>query len=395
MKQYVAPMQNESGVALITGLVVLVLLTALGTYAINVTQIEHSLSANLKTAKQAFYVADAGLAWGTQHVRASPVVPLVLANSTQALEPGNFTVTFQITPPLPAFSYTVALQSVGTVGPASKTLQAVVTKTYDLADAAITIRGNEADSSFTGNSFAIDGRDYDHLTGALTGGAMQYGITVPTAARQTDVNNALAANQKDNVIGTPVPGLTASIGVSPSLPSTTVSTLGDALCNTAPLANRKTTTLNGSYSPPANATWGTRASPQIYCVTGVGTPGNMSMDVTGSFSGVGVLVVQNADLVFTGNLHFEGLIIVTGAKVGFGFLGGGNKELYGAVIVNETDQDGPSYREDVIQGTSSLRYSRSALDLARQLMPAATVSSIITTLPATVQRVSWSEVNPN
>jgi hypothetical protein len=61
--------------------------------------------------------------------------------------------------------------------------------------------------------------------------------------------------------------------------------------------------------------------------------------------------------------------------------------------VNETNHDGPSYREDVIQGTSSLRYSRSALDLARQLVPAATVSSIITTLPATVHRVSWSEEN--
>jgi hypothetical protein len=48
-------------------------------------------------------------------------------------------------PAIPAFSYTVALRSVDTVGTASKVLQALVTKTYDLTDAAITIRGNEAD----------------------------------------------------------------------------------------------------------------------------------------------------------------------------------------------------------------------------------------------------------
>jgi len=119
----------------------------------------------------------------------------------------------------------------------------------------------------------------------------------------------------------------------------------------------------------------------------------MSMDVNGNFSGVGVLVVRTADLVINGAFHFEGLIIVTGAKVGFGLLGGGNKDVYGSVIINETDHDGASYREDVLQGAANIRYSRSALNVARQLMPAATLSSIIATLSSTVQQLSWHEVN--
>jgi hypothetical protein len=213
-------------------------------------------------------------------------------------------------PAIAAFEYTVTVRSVGSLGTASKTLQALVTKTFDLTDAAITMRGNEADSSFTGNAFSVDGRDYDHVTQALTGGTTHYGLTVPTAALQTTVNSALSAQQQDNIVGTAVPGLTASIGIGTSLPSTSVTSLANALCAAAPLANQFTTALNGSYSPPAHATWGTRASPQVHCVTGVGTPGNMSVDINGNFSGVGVLVVKDSDLVINGAFHLDSTLAI-------------------------------------------------------------------------------------
>jgi Tfp pilus assembly protein PilX len=392
MKYHLRHLENESGVALITGLVIMVLLTAMGTYAIHITEIEETLAGNLKASKQAFYLADAGLEWGRQQVRANAAMP---ANSTQTLGAGSYAVTFGLVSADFPFSSTVAIQSVGTVGNASKTLQAVVTKAVDLTDAAISIRGNEADSTFTGNAFSIDGRDYNHESQALSGGTTQYGISVPTEARQTDVNNALSAQQQDNIVGTAVPGLTASIGVSSGLPSNSVDLLGDDLCNAAPLDNRYATPENGSYPVSGNTTWGTRATPKVYCVTGVGTPGNMTVDISGNFSGVGVLVVRDADLVIHGAFHFEGLIIVTGAKVGFGLMGGGNKDIYGSVIINEMDRDGPSYREDVIQGSSSIRYSRSALNVAGQLIPAATLLNMIQSqaLSTTVQQISWSEVN--
>jgi hypothetical protein len=390
MQYYLRYLENESGVALITGLVIMVLLTAMGTYAIHMTEIEETLAGNLRASKQSFYLADAGLEWGRQQVRANPAIPV---NSTQTLGVGSYTVTFGLVSADLPFSSTVAIQSVGTVGNASKTLQALVTKIVDLTDGAITIRGLEADSTFTGNAFSIDGQDYNHVTGALSGGTIQYGISVPTAARQADVNNALNQANEDNIIGTPVPGLTASIGVSSGLPSSSVDLLGDALCNAAPQANRFYTPIDDSFSISGNTTWGTRANPQVYCVTGVGTPGNMSVDISGNFSGVGVLVVKDADLVANGAFHFEGLIIVTGKKVGFGMLGGGNKDVYGSIIINDTMGDGPSYREDVIQGASNVRYSRSALNVARQLIPAATLTSILSTLSTTVQQLSWSEVS--
>ena len=84
-------LKNESGVALITGLVIMVLLTAIGTYAINMTEIDQTLSRNLKASKQAFYLADAGLERGRQQVLTSTTIPPSPASSTQNLNPGSYT----------------------------------------------------------------------------------------------------------------------------------------------------------------------------------------------------------------------------------------------------------------------------------------------------------------
>jgi Tfp pilus assembly protein PilX len=68
MSYYLCNIKNESGVALIIGLVVMVLLTAIGTYAINMTDIDQTLSGSLRASKQVFYLAEAGLEWGRQRI---------------------------------------------------------------------------------------------------------------------------------------------------------------------------------------------------------------------------------------------------------------------------------------------------------------------------------------
>jgi PilX N-terminal len=103
MKYYLNHLQNESGVALVTGLVVMVLLTAIGTYAIHITEIDETIAGNLKTSKQAFYVAEAGLqhtktflnqnkgSWSTYaYVTPQPLIPV-----TQLSTMGTYTVTIQ------------------------------------------------------------------------------------------------------------------------------------------------------------------------------------------------------------------------------------------------------------------------------------------------------------
>jgi Tfp pilus assembly protein PilX len=396
MRQYISYVKDDSGVVLITGLVILVLLTAIGTYAINMTEIEEMLSGNLKASKQALYLADAGIEWGRQQIAASALLPPVNANTTatQTLGSGSYTVRFtRVFPAAPALEYSVGVEVDGNLGTASKTLQAVVTKIFDLSDGAIAIRGNEADSSFTGNAFLVDGQDYNCSDGALTSLAPQLGISVPSTSRESDVEGALTSSQRDRVMGLGGTSTEPSVGVSSSHPTGYITTLADAFCSAAPFANRRSTPNNANLVLDGTSTWGTSTSPQIYCVDGVGTPGNMSVDIYGNFSGAGVLVVRNSDLVARGNFKFEGLIIVTGNKVGFGMIGGGQQDVYGSIMINETDYDPGSWKDLVLKGNASVKRSQSCLAMARRLIPADALASIMPGLPSSTQRVSWVEVD--
>ena len=119
MRLNLSYLKNESGVALITGLVIMVLLTAIGTYAINMTEIDQTLSTNLKASKQAFYLADAGIERGRQQVLTSTAIPPAPAGSTRKPTsiPGSYTVTFpSIMPQGPAWEYRITVEATGGVG---------------------------------------------------------------------------------------------------------------------------------------------------------------------------------------------------------------------------------------------------------------------------------------
>jgi hypothetical protein len=116
----------------------------------------------------------------------------------------------------------------------------------------------------------------------------------------------------------------------------------------------------------------------------------MGVEFTGNISGAGILIVKHADLLTKGNFNFEGLVIVTGNKVGFGMWGGGG--VYGSVIINETSTDGSSYRELWLKGNAEIKRSLSALSMAKGLISLSTMSGVIASLPTSVQQVSWTEV---
>jgi hypothetical protein len=354
MRYYRAYIKNESGVALITGLIILVLLTAIGTYAINMTQIDQTLSANLKASKQAFYLAEGGIEWGKQRIRTNTAIPPSPAGSTQSLNSGSYTVTFKdILPQAPAWQYRMTVEATGNIGTASKTLQAFVTKVYDVSDGAITMRGNEAHSEFEGNSFLIDGRDYDHLTGDPTSVSPQLGISVPKNSNLDDViKNALSSQQKDNVQGLGATSSVPSIGESETLSSTTITAVANALCLLA-VSSLSYTPISEETPISGNKIYGTPASPQITCFDGLGKPGEMGVELKGNVKGAGILIVKHVDLLTKGNFDFKGLVIVTGNKVGFGMWGGG--EVYGSVIINETSTDGSSYRELWLKGNAEIK----------------------------------------
>ena len=61
MRHWPRPIKDESGIALVTGLLILMSLTAIGVFATNVTIVHQDISANLKASKQEFYLAEAGI----------------------------------------------------------------------------------------------------------------------------------------------------------------------------------------------------------------------------------------------------------------------------------------------------------------------------------------------
>jgi len=391
---------------LVISLLILALLIGAGVGAILSTQTDLKTSGNLKTAAQAFYLAEAGIERGKKTVKDSTSSPPVTAGSCAAAETlgdGSFTVCYPSVSTSgsgAATVTTVTISSTGNVGTSTKALQSAINKVFVLSQAALSFTGNEADSTFTGAAFKIDGNNWDYNSSKSAyeqTGSSRLGVSVPTAATETLVNSALDdKTQNPLVTGAGFTAATSKTNAAPSLDVDTafsqskVSQLADEFCNQALPAN-KTTIPNSTLKISGSETWGTRASPIIKCfqATSGFTPGTPSVDVSGNTSGAGVLVVRDSDLVFRGAFNWEGLVIVTGQKVGFGLLGGGSRDLYGSIFINETNFDPVTYKELVLQGSSSIRYSDSALKMAYNFLP---VSFLNTILPTTVSNVYWREV---
>jgi len=95
--------QHESGIALITGLMLLASITAVGVFVLNGAMVHQDISGNLKGSKQGFYLADAGFEhawkflmqninkWNTYGTStAQTLIP-----ATQLSDIGTYTVTIQ------------------------------------------------------------------------------------------------------------------------------------------------------------------------------------------------------------------------------------------------------------------------------------------------------------
>src|SRR5215471_19166418 len=96
-------LKRESGIALITALLILMSLTTIGLFATNAMIVHQDISANLKASKQGFYLAEAGI----QHARlfliqhsdnwsnyaSTTATPLIAA--TPLFNLGTYTVTVQ------------------------------------------------------------------------------------------------------------------------------------------------------------------------------------------------------------------------------------------------------------------------------------------------------------
>ncbi|MBM3220944.1 MAG: hypothetical protein FJZ38_20085 [Candidatus Rokubacteria bacterium] len=313
----------------------------------------------------------------------------------------------------------VILTSTGTFGTATRTISVVVTRVANLVspnspgrgqiNAALSFPGYESDTRFTGNSFSVDGRNHD-LNGNLVGPASSLlGISVgpedqfvpsggPVMHHETAIQSSVTGAQDDNIVGLHQSnaGVLNAEGndtiAAAALTSASVTDFVNAVKGYADItintsssttttyvrATDTTTTssgsaqfnsIGGSCGGSFNAAdcWGTSANPKIVYVKGTVDPTSAfnALRISGNSSGYGILIVEDGDFSITGNFGWEGPIIVTGGYVGVGINGGGNQQVLGALISNETaTNEAPGFYEGVLTGNAKVAYSRAALDKA-------------------------------
>ncbi|MFZ1058894.1 MAG: hypothetical protein WAP47_06855 [Candidatus Rokuibacteriota bacterium] len=409
--------EAQRGVAFPLALFALVLLTGMLLVFLTMGGMETSIATNLDDVTRARYVAESGLEWAFDQLVLAAALPngwnnLLSTNSGQmatgmplpSLGPtsGSFSVTVrndnlpndnlltgQAVDPGGATNDTnrvVILAALGTYNGATRQLQQVVSHPDLNLPGGVNLPGVGTNTSFSGNSFTINGNDtnLDDTAGAGIPGrcaASVWGISVANVPTETAVQASLSNQQKDNVIGkaqNPGPGLgdntiTPDITLTPAQ----IAKFVDAVKSYADISLQASGTNQLSYQSigdtcAANLNdpncWGTRSNPKIVYVKGTVDPAQAyyALRLSGTSTGAGILIVENGDLSITGNFRWEGLILITGQYSGLRYGGGGNQTIYGGVVVNETVNANSEVEVDAM-GNPKVLYSCQALENVRNM----------------------------
>lgn len=257
---------------------------------------------------------------------------------------------------------TIVIESIGTYHDSTTKLRVVIrmNKAPEM-EGSISLLG-EADTSFSGNSFKIDGRDYRLSDGATpTGPYPKYALTSYDGSSKTGIIDSLSDDQKNNILGLGYDAgtnpVTPSVGVSSSFTPDDLKGYIEAVKNIADNKLINPSTLDG-------VALGTTGSPKItYILKSDAT----AIKITGNTSGAGLLVIEGGDLeiTLTGNMSWTGMIVVLGRSVGFKQTGSGS--LKGGLIVYE-DNNPDTGKELEVGGNFEMKYSSEAISLVNNLV---------------------------
>jgi Tfp pilus assembly protein PilX len=257
-------------------------------------------------------------------------------------------------------------------GESQRTLKAHLGLVGPFTCGAIDLPSTGIDSTFNGNSFLVNGTDYDPTTGlpATNGMAPTLGISTRTQADADGIVTALGNSGIDNVVG---------MAVGPNMPSVGTCTGPDVnrvrdeivpnILN-LPCATASPSCLATNPALNGNDTFGTMASPQITHYTG-----DLTIPQHGTMQGAGVLIVDGG-LTINGDVDFTGLIIVRGTTQ-FDTDLSGHARIYGAVWTTNLQL--------TVAGNAQALYSSQALSMVNSVLGQNQV------LPQHATLLAWSE----
>lgn len=369
-------MANERGVVLIVVLLSLLVMALMGAGLLATAATEGTISGNDRDAVQALYLAEAGVEHAKAVLRGSGnwsaelQAPQPVAGLALAVGAGNgysFTITNDAadvagiaTNPVTDTNGLVVVTSTGTYRNGQRIIQAVLGKYQPLTPGgAISSIGVTTNTFFNGNAFNIDGHDWNPpqggLPATLSGSPAKWGVSSADPGQVTNILNSLSSQQKDNIDGknADLAAHVPSVGVdATSVTQAQLQNFASAMGTMADNVLAPGTQLAGSDC----TILGTYSAPKITYVEGSG-----GLTLTGC-GGSGILVVRNGTLTIAGDFMWTGLIVTVGSAVGFTLSGGGNKSVYGSMIVDEVSV--LASMDVGVQGNPTVRYSSMAIQQA-------------------------------
>ncbi|MCL0042726.1 pilus assembly PilX N-terminal domain-containing protein [Thermodesulfovibrionales bacterium] len=351
---------DQKGVALITVLLMIVVVTAIGIAAVNIATVETRIAANHKVAKQAFYIAEAGL----EHARANFDIlrdDLDWTDWSDNLPPdwptsgtinvGGLTGTYTITTPY-AEKNSITVKSTGEIAGATSIVEMLVRRyTLPNVEAALGFVGD------VGVSFSYDAF-------LIAGGADKFGITMSDFTDDDDGQSPQSIigeleddNMVDKVTGK---GINASVAE--------VTETSDNITDfVSIMRNMADVTIDADDEGHIDDIMeGSVENPKIVYISAT-----KGQDFKGSIIGAGILIIEGDDFDFyfteDKKIDWKGLVIITGDSVG-GSLGDqakNNVKIHGTLIINENIKD--EWRGVDIDGNIELIYSQYYLDIAQEI----------------------------
>ena len=380
---------GRAGIVLAGTLMILCALAVAGVAARLMLQNDHRTAANLRHGSQAFYLAASGIEWGKSELLSFTGLTPAPTDRSVNFSNGRFSVFFVSALSVGPLSAQFVVRSLGVLNSDSHALQSGLTKSYDLSDSALGMRGNIQAVNFGATVVTISGVDHDPVSGQPTG------VTTVLPAVSTD-SPSMYDLVRAQTASLPVGSLQSDSGapaVAPSshLTSATLSQLADQLC-AAQGAVTLTIPSSGTLAL-ASQSWGTPATPQLRCIDGLSVTGD-GVTLSGDSTGAGILIVRNADLLLNGVFRWEGLIIVTGSDVGVKAGASSSTNIFGSIILNETGNPALGAATLDLQGSFRSMFSRSALNRAAGVIPISELGAVYASLPASIRQDYWRSVSP-
>ena len=384
---------DEKGAALITGLLLVLVLTILSMAGLISTASEMKIAANDRSSKKVFYVAEAGVEDARSRLQTGASSNPIYDN--QFSNP-NWTAFIGTESKSGEKGYQSANTSHVRYDQLNSGLNYVVTVSHKLDGSGNILKWGdsnddgipEENTSVGANIFVItsDGYDSDGASKPLRIEASQVPAITAPAALYTKEHTTIQGTSTyvlglDHCGAQDVPGVLTMADVgqngNPNLTGSPAAIVEHSPKNIDVLAqiNRFKKSITHSYnvnsatltgmdwgSPDPGATQQDASSCSNRNIVYFNT-NNTYVKVTGGTHGCGILMVEG-DLAVHGGFHWYGVILVTGSIT---FTGGGGKNVTGSILA------GGNMSADLVGGDASIVYCSSAVNNQTNHLPLVTL----------------------